>query len=301
MQDILNLSNVQSVVPIGELCKRVSNHLEMRPVGDNTMMDIWPAGAKSDHMPRAWTGKNVKIMSWNVLNHNLVHWMLKDTEKGQGLHTHVFANASLADKRMDAIAAKILGWLVEGYIICLQEVCREQRDKFIPLFASHSVDMNVTFMDYDSKNFNMVIYDKSMYALIDQATLIPTDPIKRDGETDYYILMTRDCQKFNLASVHLKWKSNEKFAAACIERFRTPDCLPTIICGDFNASCRFPEGANVEGDHMMIYNNPSLFFLFVDQNHQRYTHINHLANAGSKERQLDCFDHIMFMNHAELL
>ena len=299
-----------------ELCETLE--IKLKRVWDDARCqrvgEVWDSGQLSDHLPHSWISphKRVAVVTWNVFDYVYVNYMTSEKEGGQGLHEHPFTKAEIQPARLREIARRVFTYITNGYIVCLQEASNELRDiiqedvKFHEVFAMHR-----TRIDEEDSNQLLVIYAKQNYEILSEHVLWGPGVGKERFVTNYYTLQTRigTPVKFNIANVHLSWRTNEMCRDQCKHTFiNDATQLPAIVCGDFNATCRMPPGSQIQGDHILeVYDDPAFWFAVPAApdgptgGAPPYTHVNRAENVTGPDRQLDMFDHVMLMNDAHKL
>lgn len=272
---------------------------------EQAMSDFWMKNGNkySDHIPKMSKLTNgVKVVTYNVLNEKYLKYLDKEDKNNQGLGWSPFATQNGTEERQEINALVIDEWLNDNYIVMIQECSEAFFKKMIQNIENFwlNIEYHMTYINESMTNWNMTLWKRRDYRLLAMNILMPAklnqDNTVNDEQTNYYTFQKVDNPKiiFNLANVHISWMTNKDFLNKYNELFFNNE-YPTIIAGDFNASCRLP--ANKEGDHITIYDNDKIKFYLPNSDEQIYSHVNLLKNAGSIERMLDLYDHIMIINN----
>lgn len=256
----------------------------------------------SDHLPQTMVleGK-VKLMSWNILNRKYLKWMLPRIEDGvdisQRLH-HIFADEDDKERiRNNSIVDILVYHLQQGFIVCLQEASPSVLSDVNKSIGT--MDLEVVKIENGEGNFNAVLFDQSLFNMDTIMKLTAIGCREDDGLP--IIRFTNNSTKFAfwVLNVHVDFGKNQKYADALLSDANTDkEKTPMIICGDFNASSRWPKRDN-DVDHISVcYADPAFKFVMNESIYfaDTLSHVNTFQNAKKTYDQMDRFDHIITMN-----
>jgi hypothetical protein len=257
----------------------------------------WPVDTLSDHLPQYYVSKTgVKVVTWNILNQRWMHYILARDPADNRVESKYFSDDEdvVADRTVK-IVHRIGELFLQGHIVCLQEVSdavlaliRDMLDKCRP-----AVTFNVHVSGEGTDNQTATVFDTSIYTMVTQRLLLPKSD--RHEEITYAVMqrMGADDVRFNLANVHVNWRTNTSLIEACKREFLQGSVFPTIVCGDFNTASRLPPHG--DGDRLEAYDAlPGA--LFAVPRMPGFSHANLLKNAGDLTRQLDLCDNFLILN-----
>jgi hypothetical protein len=258
-------------------------------------MDNYPWISKdSDHLPQFLNLKGkVKLVSWNCLNSRYLHWMQSNIVDGkdttQGL-SHIFSGVkSNEDERLKKNAGFICGMLLTDRIVCLQEASEALLTEINLTMKAHELTMFKEARGED--NYNVVMSMSTHYDIFEYSK----SSVSADKFKNYGVINRETNFEFLLANVHMKFGTNPQYAADFLEFYKyTGKTMPYVVCGDFNASSRWPKKI-IEGDHIVdVYSDP--VFKFVNNEPGPvFSHVNTYKNVKTRAEQIDKFDHIIIM------
>lgn len=264
----------------------------------------WPPKALSDHRSVELTlEKYGTFVTLNTLNPKWLNYIVDDDGSGQRLKHCWFANPDNKEERLNLITSYVIRWVFEeNAIVCLQEVGPELWSKLFAIFPL-AITIRTTKLG-QKDNWNVTIWDPSNYtASPTQST--PLDP-EQILEGAYFILFENHLSKnqFYVLNVHIPFKKNNAIKQLLEKQsdLLIPKNLLILVCGDFNASSRYPPLECM--DHITIYDGDRFRFVInrayeaasPDDSRWLVTHSNLFKNAGSSDKQLDAFDHLALMN-----
>jgi len=265
----------------------------------------------SDHLPVYFDdGKSgFKIMSFNVNNPKFSRHLSRSTHHGeqedisQRISESNLAKKALDDGRLHALAVFILHRVMQGFVVCLQEVgnglhtkLREIVNQSYGSYAFHIRDSefkcNSGERMYDC---NSVLFDMFRYTLVEVSAMVLTEANLINNHLDVLTLKSTENEKMliKLANVHVKFRYNHKYARA-FAAAASDLTVPLFVCGDFNCSSRYPKRPHDPADHLMDhYSDPNFAFARHAPHVLQYSHVGRFDNAKSTYNQLDCIDYIM--------
>lgn len=259
----------------------------------------WTPNLPSDHLPRVYQGQSgLKLVTWNILN---FHWMNYLVEDEGRMESRFFSMDPKVNAERCAwiveVIAQYVGW---QFIVCLQEVSKDMlamiRERLRAGAPVQPGFQEIFVSLEDERNCNITIFDTTMYKMTADHMLLCANPAIRRAQTNYMVMAERTRPgvevKFNLANVHVNWRDNADLIDACKRELVDGSSIASIVCGDFNMSCRMPpEGP---ADHITMYEKlPTALFAMPDA--PSFSHVNLRKNVTSEDRRLDLLDNILFL------
>ncbi len=255
----------------------------------------------SDHTPRFCDDilGVFPVMTQNVLSMHFLHHLKEEIVDGvdvsQRLSHCEFAKADFTNERHELIIDHVMHMLEAGTIVCLQEVSPEllkmMTDQTSPLWSR--IRFTISDRKASGKRLLLTLWDSQKFLHEGSFDIVAPDCDLEGDKLTYVSLQDKESEKrIKIVNVHIAYGKNAQYSKLLLAVFNGGH-VPTVVCGDFNASARYPPRGM--GDHIMThYADPR--FQFVPPTGQRYSHVNKFGNTRDSRDQLDLFDHIIIMN-----
>jgi len=272
------------------------------PVPEGVAIIPFPPNAVSDHLPFAATfypargGAPFRIMVLNMLDPAYVHHFHVKKNTGQRLSEYSFASKDrdVQAMRVAYIIQLIIGWVADGYIVCLQEVPTNVFATLQAFADGGACRLYGTGFNAHRTSSSAVLVPTLQYTSEAGKDLFDY-PVSRKTRHFHGVAVTDRGSglTFHVLSVHIPFQCAKKFARA-IESYseRIGGDVPLIVAGDFNTVCRaYPRRRSWRSnDHNVdAFTSPKAHFVLPDPAAGPvYTSVNTYHNAGNTTtRMLD--------------